>query len=465
MKNRITNISLTYGLDLLLILIILGIAMPLTFYGLGGPYLIVFFVILLMSILPVFNYIHGIVNSTISPARYEDLFARTVDSILNINAFNQFLKETFDQIIALTKARNGLLIFYYPETDQYSIFYQKNRRSRVIKNANIESSNALFRAIEGPDNIIIRNNLDMSINSHREIAAELNKINGEIVVPIYFQEIFLGLVVIGSRKKKFSTREIDLLKIFASKIAVLSINSFFFHELLKKKEIEKEQELASKIHHRFFPGHDIAVGKIQVRVHHRTNSLQTREFYDVFVNEKNPEAVRISSYQIHSDITGTSIYMPGIQALLQCYARLGYSTAKTIKKLNAMLNERELFDEDIAIFHSSLDQKGKFEYCNSGYPEPFLFRISGGQPRRLNSPKKGAAEHIQLRTGDTVIICCEGFAPVINEQKDKIHDLLKQHRESSAGKARSAIIKLITPLPLMPEKDMLLILIRMESGS
>jgi len=462
MKNRITNISLTYGLDLLLILIILGIALPLTFYGLGGPYLLIFFIILLMSILPVFNYIHGIVDSIISPVRYEDLFARTVDSILNINAFNQFLKETFDQIIALTKVKNGLLIFYYPETDQYSIFYQKNRRSRVIKNANIESGNTLFRAIDGPEDIIIKNNLDMSISHHREIAAELSKINGEIIVPIYFQEIFLGLVVIGARKRKFTIKEIDLLKIFASKIAVLSINSFFFHELLKKKEIEKEQELASKIHHRFFPGQDIDIGKIQVRIHHRTNSLQTREFYDVFVNDKHDGALRISSYRIHSDITGTSIYMPGIQALLQCYARLGYSTARTIKKLNSMLKERELFDEDIAIFHSSLDQKGIFNYCNSGYPEPFLFRMSSGLPRRLISPKKSAAEQLTLRPGDTIIISCEGFSAVIDEQKEKIHEFLKKNNELSAGKTRSAIMKLITPMTSMQEKDMLLIMIRME---
>lgn len=465
MKNRITNISLTYGMDLLLILLILGIAIPLTFYGLGGPYMLVFFIILLMSVLPVFNYVHGIIDSIISPARYEDLFARTVDSILNINAFNQFLKETFDQIISLTKVKNGLLIFYYPETDQYSIFYQKNRRSRVIKNANIESGNALFRAIDGPDNIITRNGLDMSVHQHREIAAELAKINGEVVVPIYFQEIFLGLVVIGARKKKFTPREIDLLKIFASKIAVLSINSFFFHELLKKKEIEKELELASKIHHRFFPGQDINSGKIQVRIHHRTNSLQTREFYDIFADEKNSGSIRISSYRIHSDITGTSIYMPGIQALLQCYARLGYSTSKTIKKLNTMLKERELFDEDIAIFHSSLDQKGTFNYCNSGYPAPFVFRASGGHPRRLTSPKKGTAEQITLKPGDTVILCCEGFVPAIEEQKDKISEILRQHSESSAGKTRSAIIRLLAPMPLMPEKDILLILIRMEPRS
>ncbi len=41
------------------------------------------------------------IDSYISPIRYNDLYVQTVDSILNIESFDEVLRTTFDQILDL----------------------------------------------------------------------------------------------------------------------------------------------------------------------------------------------------------------------------------------------------------------------------------------------------------------------------------------------------------------------------
>ncbi len=230
MKNRLLNITLTYGLDLMSIFLLLGTAVLLYQLGLGDLRIFVFFILLLTALLPVFNFLHDLIDSRVSPVHYEDLFAKTVDAVLNMRSFDEILKETFDRILDFMKISSGILLFYYPDRDEYNIFYQKNHRRKMVRSARIENDNILFSVLKGPDDIIIKNKLTQRDNYERSVIHEMDKLHGEIMVPIFFRQTFLGVIVMGPRKRKVSQRELSLLKIFASKIAILSINNFFFNE-------------------------------------------------------------------------------------------------------------------------------------------------------------------------------------------------------------------------------------------
>ncbi len=461
MKNRLLNITLTYGLDLMSIFLLLGTAVLLYQLGLGDLRIFVFFILLLTALLPVFNFLHDLIDSRVSPVHYEDLFAKTVDAVLNMRSFDEILKETFDRILDFMKISSGILLFYYPDRDEYNIFYQKNHRRKMVRSARIENDNILFSVLKGPDDIIIKNKLTQRDNYERSVIHEMDKLHGEIMVPIFFRQTFLGVIVMGPRKRKVSQRELSLLKIFASKIAILSINNFFFNELLKKKELEKEYEIASKIHDRFMPDPDMTVGKVAIRIHHRTRSLLTREFYDAFANHSDPDDVRIVAYRLHGDITGTSIYMPGIQGLLQSYSRLGFSPEKTVLKLLENMKEREILDEEMAVIVGSLNQKGSFTMSNHGYPPPFIFRRAQGSlgkiPKRLRFDETKA----RIEEGDLLIICCETFHAALSRDTEKYAGVIVENSSLPLSRLRGALIK---SLPREDEGDTLLILARLEEG-
>ncbi|HPI16025.1 MAG TPA: GAF domain-containing protein, partial [Spirochaetota bacterium] len=319
MKNRTKNIALTYGVNLLFVALLIAMASTLSALGPGGPFSAVFFFVVIFSLLPVANHLHTIIDSFISPIRYNDLYVQTVDSILSIGSFDEVLRATFDQILDLISVETGMLIFYYHDRDEFNIFYQKNRRRKIIRNARIAKDNILFRVIGGSEDVIVRSKLNPSIHFENSIIAELDRLGGEVAVPIYYHRMFLGIIVTGWRRRRLSPGEIRLLKIFASKIAILSVNSFFFGEIVRKKELEKEYELAAKVQKKFLPSAGGVMGRFEIRVHHETASLMIREFYDLFENDSVEDEIRVSAYRIRDNIAGTSILMPGVQSVLQSF--------------------------------------------------------------------------------------------------------------------------------------------------
>jgi len=420
------------------------------------------FVLLIVAFLPVFNYLHDLVDSSVSPVSYDDLFAQTMEAVLNMRSFDEILKETFDRILDFMKINSGILIFYYPDRDEYSIFYQKDRRRKMIRNARIENDNILFNFIKGPDDIIVRSKLTGRDNYDRAILQEMDRLHGETMVPIYFQSTFLGVIVTGQRGRKFSPRELSLLKIFASKIAVLSINNFFLNDLLKKKELEKEYELAAKIHDRFMPEPDITIGRVAARIHHRTSSLMTREFYDAFANRGDPDDVRIAAYRLRGDITGTSIYMPGIQALIQSYSRLGNPPRETVLRLLEHMREREIIDEELAILIASVNQRGVVTLHNHAYPPPFVFRHAAGALSQVPQKQGGAESKSRLYPGDILVICSESFHAPVSSDTLKFSRIIRENAGLSLSKLRGVLVKSLPSRSRGDNRDTLLALVRME---
>ncbi len=464
MKNRIINIILKYGLDILFVLILLLISIVLLEPLVGNYFFIIFFVLLIVSFMPITSYFHDIIDSIVSPIIYEELFIQTVDSILNIESFDEMLKSTFDRILELIKVKSGLLIFYFHDKDEFNIFYQRDKKSRIIRKAKIENSNILFRIINGPDDVIIKNKLNKSIHFEKTIIREMERLNGEVVIPIYYHDMFLGLIVIGDRMRRFSNREMRLLKIFASRIAILSVNSFFFNELLKKKEVEKEYEIASKIQRKFLPDADAKIGRITVKVFHETASLMTREFYDIFVNDLIEDDVRVSAYRMLGNITGTSIYMPGIQALLQSFSRLGLPPSRGVMKLQKIMREGDIIDGDISLFHSSMKQNGEFNFCNNNYQSPLVYRKSSKLIRLIESRRRGATTRLKVQPGDVLIIACRSFFNLINGDIKRFSEIIINNA-SSLSRMSSALVKALTGKTKEDDEDKLLILLSVEEVS
>lgn len=464
MKNRVINIILKYGLDIVFILTLLIISRVLFNPLVGNYFFIIFLVLLIVSIMPITSYFHDIIDSIVSPIIYEELFIQTVDSILNIESFDEVLKSTFDRILDLIHVKSGLLIFYFHDKNEFNIFYRRDKKRRVIRKARIENSNILFRIINGPDDIIIKNKLNKSINFEKTIISEMEKLNGEVVIPIYYHDMFLGLIVIGDRKRRFSNREMRLLKVFASRIAILSVNSFFFNELLKKKEVEKEYEIASKIQKRFLPDADARIGRIAVKVFHETASLMTREFYDIFINDLIEDDVRISAYRLLGNITGTSIYMPGIQALLQSFSRLGLPPSRGVMKLQKIIREGDIIQEDISIFHSSIKQNGEFTFCNSNYQSPLIYRRSSKLLRQIENGKRGATNRLKIQHGDILVIACKSFFNIIRSDIKRFSEI-SAHNASSLSRMSSALVKNLSARTAGDDEDKLLILLSVEEVS
>lgn len=426
MKSRIYNIIIIIVLNLFFASLLSGVVLYLFSTGMSGFYAAIIILFLIISFLPVVNYLQGIINTILIPAD-EAMLIQAVDSVLNIERFDEMLKETFDRVLKLMNARVGRLIFYNVEKNEFQLYYQKDKKKGAEEKVEIEGDSVLLEGINDPNDILIKGWLDPLNRSDKKLIEELERLGAEIVIPIFYQKTFMGLILIGD-KKRYNEKEIRLLRIFASKIAINVQNSFYFNNVLKRKELERELELTDRIQKQFMPDSRLHYGSIKIEVYHKILSSMAREFYDIFLTEKDSGIIRLSAYHVRGDIKETSILIPGVKALFQCLARLDYSPAEATAVLGKIGTEKDVLIGDFSILHSSIKQDGSFLYCNNGYPEPFIFRNASAEFHLMKGVDNFKKEScINLESNDLLVLAGSCCHKVISENIDEFRFVIEKN--------------------------------------
>ncbi|HQK08241.1 MAG TPA: hypothetical protein PLR54_11320, partial [Spirochaetota bacterium] len=166
----------------------------------AGDLLIIFLIIVTVTVFPLYTYWIEHIHKKILPFRYEDLYLQTVDMFLSLQSYDDIIKVIFERVLRFIGVRSGLLIFYSHATDDYTIYYQKQQKQKIIRKARIDKNNIILKIIQSGDDILIKSKLDPSLHFQRSIIFEMEKLGSEIIIPIYYHDIFLGLMVIGEKK-------------------------------------------------------------------------------------------------------------------------------------------------------------------------------------------------------------------------------------------------------------------------
>ncbi len=474
MRNRIINILIFIGVNLLFAAFLSSLAISLFSTGMGGGYTVILFILLVVSLLPLFKYSQRLLDSFLFPVNHDDLYVQIIDSILNIENFDELLKETFDQVLRLMYGRMGQLIFYNQGSDEFELYYQKGKKKDKISEIEISSNNVLLKGIKGPNDLLIKGWLDPLDENDKKLIDELDRLGSEIMVPIYYKDTFLGLIFIGE-KKRFIEKEIRLIRMFASKIAIHVQNSYYFKRVLNRKELEKEYELTSKIQKKFLPKANLNIGRISVDVYYKTTTSMTRNFYDIFYVDNSDDEIRLSTYHIQGDIKEISILLPGVKALLQCFARLGYSPYETMQILGKIGTEKDVLIGDFTILYSSVRQDGTIKCINNGYPAPLIFKKSSSVLSYLFDPEGSKKVYkTKMESGDLLILACEAFQKKITGNILEYQELINRNLALPLNDLKGTIINnLISENNSDPqqdeiemeEDDKLFILLKMEEPS
>ena len=465
---KFINFALISLINLGFVIIIYLLLRYLFTFTADGNYILILIIVMLFSSLPVLNFFLNKLDSYITPSGYNEAYTKTVDSILNSESFDEILFKNFSIVIKLLKSEFGHTIYYHDENDVLDIEYLENETHKIHRREKSETDHVLLKHIKGPDDIIIKSNNKKP--SDKEINKVLRTMRIDLIVPIFYNNQVSGIIAIGG-KKDFSEREIKLLKIIAFKLALLSSNSYYFHEIRKRREVEKEYELTHRIQKQFLPEPSIKCGNIIIETFHNTASSFTREFHDIFINNAQPDDIRISAYHVFGDVKETSIFMPGVQAILQSYARLGYPPRKTITKLKKFIKERDVLNGDLMLFHSSINQSGEFTCYSSNYPIPFYYQNSLKQLTHFPGKGRGLKYlNFTITPGDIIVIPCSSCYNIIKSGLLQYSQILNIYKSRPLKEIKDILINTINKsINNMPKdktqdegNDQLLILIGME---
>lgn len=353
---RVFRQLIIQGINIFFLSILLIMGWMLHTVQIEGDLLVVFIVFFIVTIFPLYTYYIERFYKKIIPLKYEDLYIQTVDMFLSLQSFDDIIKVIFDKVLQYISVKSGLLIFYSHDTDDYTMYYQKQQRQKVIRKAHIDKNNIIFKVIQSGDDVLIKSKMDPSLHFQRSIMFEMEKLGGEIIIPIYYHDIFLGLMIIGEMKRRISKRDILMLKALASKIAIVTVNGFFMQELIKSKEIEKEYELAHKVLKQFMPPDKGVIQKTQYVM------IKNESDISYYLNIYNLDlwTSYIVLCPLKANISLLSLLIPAISVLIQSYSRLGFLPDRIIKKINYVLTEKELIEENLPIM---IVKKKNKQYC------------------------------------------------------------------------------------------------------
>jgi serine phosphatase RsbU (regulator of sigma subunit) len=248
----------------------------------------------------------------------------------------------------------------------------------------------------------------------------------EVVTPMLVQNNVIGVLNLeNNRLNAYSEGDLVLLESFAAYAAVAIERARLYEDNRKKRELQRQVQVARTIQEFFTPRKGKRVGDYDMRGINYPGLLVSGDYYDFF-----PLKNKTCLFAI-ADVAGSgvpaSIIMSGFRASLHTAAidRLG---AKEIAlTANRILLETVRPQDFVTAFIGILDPAtGEIVYCNAGHEPPVLMSPDGSHRMlELGGAVLGVFEDPRLiegrfKLGDDVLFCyTDGLTEAANGDEEE----------------------------------------------
>jgi hypothetical protein len=430
-----------HSIHLFLSIALVYIAYNAQIIGVKQEYFFIFSLVLIPLLLPVVDHItrsiEKIFGSSITPDAYID----TIDTIIQLNSIDELLNTQFNQILRLLGLHEGTMIFHDREREEYTIFLKTIEPDSMTKKGTLDSENILIKILNSPEDIILKSRISGHLSIERNLINLMEMYKAEIIIPMYFSGMLTGAMLLGKKSSDYNNDEISALKIFASKIASLSINSMFWKELVRKRELEKEKRMELRVQKAFLPAEKLITENVEIAVFFNMNDVLFDRFHTLF--SYNGLSYFIS-YRTNPEHRSTLIFLPTVAVLIRTFITSGMSIEEAIRITKNRIMERHMFDIPPDIFACSITQDRKLDYINETTIEPMLFKNF-----ELEKPEKES----YLSKGDIFIYTNNHIKRVFENFKYEVLAVFTKHRNKPAQDIKSALISFLNSKKIIREKS------------
>lgn len=419
MKKRINNILPYSALNIFSICFVLALIFLYYYIGLKDEYFIFTALVTMVVLFPFFDYAIDVIEQYKTASVDPENYINTIDEFMNTASFDDFISGKFSQILDLISADGGVLAIYNREKDKFTTFVHSSSSVLPLeKKYKINSRSILFEVTNSREDIINKSKLNPEVNFNRKIISELDRLDCDLMVPLFYLDIFMGALFVSRSGKDYKPEEIINLKIFATKIASLSVNSFFWQEMARKKELEKERDLGEKVQRNFLPPRDLIYKNITATVHYSNAEYIIDKFYDIFPIA---DQLNITNYGSRENQSNSIIFMPALKAMLQSFSRLGFNAEESYKKMMKTNQSMNLIEEKLNFLHCCVYTDGNVECILENYPHPFIF--SNGSLSQIHDTK------FAIASGDLLILCSRSIESGFLEYKEDIEQIFFKYQD------------------------------------
>jgi serine phosphatase RsbU (regulator of sigma subunit) len=371
-----------------------------------------------------------------------------------------------DNAIVITHADRGMLL----EPDASGALQVKVARGRngevLAPEAMNPSRSVLGSAIE-LQSAVVNEDLNLAeVNLQNAQSVVMQLLRSSVVIPLYgtprrqvdssaeATRQLLGAVYLDSKRTAtFSALDRQILDALGAQAGSILENARLIERERERQRLAQELSIAREIQQASIPQglHDYP--HFSVSGIHRPCDEVGGDYFDVFPLPDGRLAVLIA------DVAGKGLGAALVTTMLQGVLSgmtLGVDPVKVFNHLNQFLCARGSAARCATMFFGLLDANGALEFARAGHPTPLLMRqgtvselySTGSLPIGLAENESYSSSHIQLETGDTLLLYTDGVTEAEDRNRNLFQDTgLKEvfslHRDSSLKQLQDGIFNAV----------------------
>jgi sigma-B regulation protein RsbU (phosphoserine phosphatase) len=240
--------------------------------------------------------------------------------------------------------------------------------------------------------------------------------HSEVIAPIISNDEVIGVFDLESDKLNAYTEEDkELLMLLASQVAIIVEKAMLHEQLVEKKRLEAQLEVARQVQLALLPESDPVVEGFDISAYNFSTEEVSGDYYDF-----------VKPYEDHlglviADVSGkgvpASLLMAFLRASLRAAIHIGYAPNVAMGKVNYLLWESIEQHQFVTAFYGMLDSTNRtLAFVNAGH-NPMLvlnpdgtprFVERGGLPLGLFKDTRYYEYYLPIDAGQTLVLYTDG---------------------------------------------------------
>jgi sigma-B regulation protein RsbU (phosphoserine phosphatase) len=265
------------------------------------------------------------------------------------------------------------------------------------------------------------NSPDVSKDERYFPARKLTK--SELVAPIVSNEKVIGVFDLESDElNSYNEDDLSILQLLASQVAIIIEKVQLHEQLIEKKRLQAQLEIAREVQLELLPDHDPDLKGFDISAYIFPTEEVSGDYYDW---------VQIFEDQIGlvvADAVGKGIpaalLMAFLRAALRAGVQVGYAPHIALAKVGNLLWDSVEAHQFITAIYGILDATNKtFVYSNAGHNPPLLIKPNGEYryveygdlPLGMFRNMQYHQHFIRFETGQTLVLYTDGITEATND--------------------------------------------------
>ncbi len=272
-----------------------------------------------------------------------------------------------------------------------------------------------------------------------------DRTQSEMVAPIISNDEVIGVVDLESDEKNaYSEDDLEVFMLLASQVAIIIEKVMLHEQLIEKKRLEGQLEVARQVQLELLPASDPELAGFDISAYNFPTEEVSGDYYDW---------VRIYEDQIGiviADVAGkgvpAALLMAFLRASLRAATHIGYASHISMAKVNYLLWESIERNQFVTAFYGILDAETRtLAFSNAGHNPPILIEADGStrvitygeQPLGMFRDTRYHEYYHRFKPGEILLLYTDGVTEALSPSgeefgRERLSEAVKQRADLNA---------------------------------